>query len=220
MRTITAIFDRVKQDVSGRVTGKSIHNFKRIIDEKIAYGKQVDGLDAKTQSVLRGMRESARSFLEDRFPEYAAANLEYSKTIDVINRIQKAASKNADLDGDYAFSNLGRMSRAIMSQRQSRDAVLQAIDDMDVLAKRYGRNFQDDIRGQVWFANYLDDEFGSSRQTGFSGQVQQGVANAAADLATGSAGIDVKGFMNKIWTKRIEDKNKFKIMKQLLKDNP
>jgi hypothetical protein len=218
MKTITDIFDRMKKDVTGTVTGKSVHNLKRIIDEKIAYGKNVDGLDAKTQSILRDMRGSTKEYLESLFPEYAKANAGYSKSIDVIDRIQKAAGK-VDLDGEYSMANLGRMSRAIMSQRISRDEIMTAINDLDALSASVGRVFKDDIRGQVHLANQMDDIWGPSRGTGFAGQTKQGAMSGAVDMAGGGiqGGVAVgRKAMKLLEKKQLDDKAKFKAMRKLL----
>ena len=220
MDTVNDIFQRMKREVKGQVTGKTLHNLKRIVDEKIAYGKDVEGLDAKTQGVLRDFRRSISDHLETQFPEYAKANAHYSKTIDVIDRVQKSAGK-VDLDGEYSMSNLGRMSRAIMSQRVSRDEILTVIEDLDKLSSDYGRAFKDDLKGQVHFANQLDDIWGPSRATGFAGQTKQGTAAGIVDIGADGiqGGMAVgKKALEMLKKKELDDKQKFKAMKELLKE--
>jgi hypothetical protein len=200
-------------------TGRTVHNLKRRIDEDIAYGKKLTGLDAKTQGLLTDFRFEVKSFLEKQFPEYARANAEYSKTVDVINRIQKAAGK-VDLDGEFSDANLGRMSRAIMSQRISRDEIATAIKDLDAIAVGNGYKLKDDLTQQVYFANQLDEIWGPSRATGFAGQTKQGAASAAADVAGGGiqGGVAMgKKALDLLKKKQLDDKAKFKAMRQILK---
>lgn len=217
-KVINNLLDEMKA-LKTKPTGRTVHNLKRRIDEDIAYGKQVDGMDAKTQSILKDFRASTKEFLENQFPEYGRANAGYSKSIDVINRIQKAAGK-VDLEGEYSMANLGRMSRAIMSQRVSRDEIMTAIKDLDNLSAEYGHKFNDDLRGQVHFANQLDDIWGPSRATSFAGQSKQGMGGAAADVmgggVQGGAAVGKKA-MDLLRKKELDDKKKFKAMRELLK---
>jgi len=200
-------------------TGRTVHNLKRALDDEIAYGKKTTGLDAKTQGLLKDFRLSTKEFLENQFPEYGRANAEYSKTVDVINRIQKGAGK-VDLDGEFTEANLGRMSRAIMSQRISRDEIATAIKDLDSIAVGNGYKLKDDLGQQVYFANQLDDIWGPSRATGFANQTKQGAASAAADIAGGGVqgGVAIgKKAMELLRKKQLDDKAKFKAMRELLK---
>lgn len=218
-RVIKSLFKDIKE-IQANPTGRTVHNLKRRIDEDIAYGKSMTGLDAKTQGLLTDFRLSTKEFLEKKFPEYARANAEYSKTVDVMNRIQKAAGK-VDLDGEFSSSNLGRMSRAIMSQRISRDEIMTAIKDLDSIAVDNGYKLKDDLTQQVHFANQLDDIWGPSRATGFAGQSKQGAASAAADIAGGGiqGGVAIgKKAMALLKKKQMDDKKKFKAMRQLLGD--
>lgn len=216
---INELLDEMKE-VTTKPTGRTVHNLKRRIDEDIAYGKNQTGLDAKTQGLLRDFRGSVKEFLENQFPEYGRANLEYSQTVDVIDRIQKAAGK-VDLDGEYSMANLGRMSRAIMSQRISRDEIMTAIKDLDALSAAHGRVFKDDLRGQVHLANQIDDIWGPSRGTGFAGQSKQGtgaaLAETAIDANTGGAAVGRKA-IRALQKKQMDDKKKFKAMRELLKE--
>lgn len=215
---INNLLDEMKE-IQTTPTGRTVHNLKRRIDEDIAYGKKLTGLDAKTQGLLTDFRLSTKEFLEKQFPEYARANAEYSKTVDVINRIQKAAGK-VDLDGEFSDANLGRMSRAIMSQRISRDEIATAIKDLDAIAVGNGYKLKDDLTQQVYFANQLDDIWGPSRATGFAGQTKQGAASAAADVAGGGiqGGVAMgKKAMDLLKKKQLDDKAKFKAMRKILK---
>jgi len=219
-KVINDLFDEIEAFGVKRVTAKDVHNLKRRIDEDIAYGKTVTGLDAKTQGLLSDFRLSTKEFLENQFPEYGRANAEYSKTVDVMNRIQKGAGK-VDLNGEFTDANLGRMSRAIMSQRISRDEIMTAIKDLDSIAVDNGYKLKDDLTQQVHFANQLDDIWGPSRGTGFAGQSKQGAASAAADIAGGGiqGGVAIgKKAIGLLKKKQLDDKKKFKAMRELLKD--
>jgi len=218
-KVINDLLDEMKE-IEKIPTGRTVHNLKRRIDEDIAYGKKLTGLDAKTQGLLTDFRLSTKEFLENQFPEYARANAEYSKTVDVINRIQKAAGK-VDLDGEFSDANLGRMSRAIMSQRISRDEIATAIKDLDAIAVGNGYKLKDDLTQQVYFANQLDEIWGPSRATGFAGQVRQGagaaIAETTVDAATGGAAGLSRKALELLRKKALDDKAKFKAMRKILK---
>jgi hypothetical protein len=208
------------KDIQTTPTGRTVHNLKRALDDEIAYGKKTTGLDAKTQGLLSSFRKSTKKFLEDQFPEYGRANAQYSKTVDVINRIQKGAGK-VDLDGEFTSSNLGRMARAIMSQRISRDEIATAIKDLDSIAVENGYKLKDDLPQLVFLANQMDEIWGPSRATGFAGQSKQGAAAALADTAIDggfSGGVAVTENARKLLQKKqMDDKKKFKAMRELLK---
>ena len=107
-----------------------------------------------------------------------------------------------------------------MSQRISRDEIATAIRDLDFIAVENGYKLKDNLPQLVFLANQLDEIWGPSRATGFAGQTKQGVASAAADLGAGGiqGGVAIG---SKAWKllqkKQMEDKKKFKAMRELLK---
>ena len=133
-----------------------LHRMKRFIDEVVTYGKAGEGLTGKTERILKQLRTNLDSTLDDAFPAYNEANTIYADTIGALDALQDVAGRKMDLFGPNADKATGTLLRRMMSNAQSRVNLVDAVDNLEVVAKRYGSKFGDDISTQMLFV-HIDD---------------------------------------------------------------
>ena len=229
----------VKNIINRMINTKSpdaydVHRLKKFIDENVTFGKSATGLGGKTETILKGLRHDLDAMLDTNFPDYNKVNIEYAETRGVIDAFQDAAGKKINLTGPNAEKAVGTLSRRLMSNAQSRANLLNSINDMDKLAKKYSgkgplpvtlddvlnlpnSKFDDDIITQVLFADELDKVFGSSSRTSLQGDIQKAVSTAGrATRSPTEAAVDVAGAgLEKL--RGINEEGALKAIKDLLK---
>jgi len=172
-----------------------IHRMKKFIDEQVTFGKDQRGLSGKTENILKSLRHNLDGALDDAFPTYKKVNETYSDTIGALDSFQDVAGKKMDLLGPNADKAIGTLSRRLLSNAQSRIALLDAIDEITSVATKYGAKVNDDIITQVMFIDELGSVFGPSAKTSLQGDMAKAarsasegsVTRAALDAAIGSA---------------------------------
>lgn len=170
----------------GGVDALDVHKMKRIIDNNVTFGKKkTGGISRDAENVLKGFRVQLDEALDTKFPEYNQANIAYKETIEALNALQDAVGPKADLSGGLADQALGRALRKTMSNFQSRELIIEAIDQIEGVSKKHGGVFDDDLMMQALFADELDSMFGPAARTSFQGQIRQ----AVKDVPTSKAGI-------------------------------
>lgn len=195
-----------------------IHRMKKFIDENVTYGKAGEGLKGKTERVLKKLRRNLDKSLDDNFDSYKKVNDTYSETITAIDALQDAAGKKIDLKGENADKAVGTVLRRLMSNAQSRVSLMDSVENLEALSKKYGGKHEDDILNQMLFADELDSVFGPTARTSLAGEtgkafkkgadvVRRGPYDAALDLA-GDVVEKVRG---------INEEGAFKSIKELLK---
>jgi hypothetical protein len=108
----------------------------------------------------------------------------------------------------------------MMSNAQSRVNLVDAVDNLETIAKRYGSDFGDDISTQMLFVDELDSVFGPVARTSLAGETAKGFKKGAeavagqrtamgAAIEAGAAGVEkLRG---------INEANAFKSINELLK---
>ena len=195
-----------------------VHRLKRYIDEQVSYGKQGEGLTGKTETIVKRLRRNLDQALDSQFDDYKRVNDVYSDTRGVLDSIQDVAGSKIDIHGRNAEKALGTLSRSLLSNIRSRAGLINAIDDLDQAATRYGGKFDDDVLTQVLFADELDRLFGAAAKTSLQGDVQKavmrgargGVREAVIDSAVEAA--------NK--ARGINEENAIKALRKLLQTAP
>jgi hypothetical protein len=197
-----------------------LHRLKKFIDEQVTFGKTVEGLGGESERILKNLRRNIDSTLDRTFPSYDKVNTQYSDTIGALDSLQEVAGKKMDLQGKNADKAIGTLSRRLLSNAQSRINLLDSINEIERVSRKYGVDFDDDVISQVLFVDELDSVFGPVARTSFQGQVKQGTKKAA-DAATSKqgafqAGVDIlgEGFEK---VRGINEENAFKSIKELLK---
>ncbi len=120
--------------------------------------------------------------------------LSISETIGVIDALQDVSGKKLNLIGKNADKATGTLLRRLLSNAQSRVNLLDVIDEIETVAKKFSPSskggdvvkfgnknivLDDDLLTQVLFADELDSVFGPVARTSFQGQIEQGIKQAA-----------------------------------------
>jgi hypothetical protein len=165
-----------------------IHTAKRFIDEQVNYGKQnlENRLSIKTERIVKDLRRNLNQTLKEKFPEYGAANDTYSNTTTALDDLQDAVGTRLDFDGENAYKDFGQASRKLLSNYNTRVALIDSLDAVDKVASKYGMPIKDDILNQVIFANEMDRMFGAPAATSLKGQMSQAM-KTGVDIAKGRA---------------------------------
>jgi hypothetical protein len=178
-----------------------LHRLKKYIDENVTYGKGGEGLKGKTENVLKQLRRDIDSTLDANFSKYDKVNTTYSDTINALDSLQNVAGKKMDLFGPNADKAVGTLLRRMMSNAQSRVNLIDSVDDIERISRKYGGKFKDDISTQMLFADELDTVFGPTARTSLAGETVKGIRRGAevatgqktamgAVLETGAAGME------------------------------
>lgn len=189
--------ERIIKDVVNRMDGGykvdayDVHNMKKFIDEHVAWGKSGEGLSGKTLGVLKRLRGSLNESLGKQFDDYRYVNSTYSETIDILDDLQNIAGKQINLTGRRGKEAMGHELRGIMSNRKSRNRLINTIDDMESLAEKYAGRQQDNLFRLALFADELDTMFPVVARTSMAGE-QRKVAEQASRGAAGARDIVIE----------------------------
>jgi len=202
----------------------AVHQTKKLIDEVVDYGKKSEGITGQTERLLKNFRHSLDEALDTNFPAYDAVNTTFSETAGQLKNVADVMGRKFNINSDFANASLGTKLRGLMSNNASRGQLMQAIQDAQTMARKYGSNSTDDLVVQANFANTLEKMFGSEAPTSLAGQVSQGisdvtsVANIGKDVANSnliSAALKgVKLVYDK--TRNIGEKQKLDALRKVL----
>ncbi|VAW38937.1 hypothetical protein MNBD_GAMMA01-1326 [hydrothermal vent metagenome] len=216
---IKNIMKRMSSGKQGAVpSAYDMHRMKRFIDEQVTYGKSLEGLGGKTETILKKLRRDLDTSLDETFPAYNRVNTEYSDTIRALDALQDVAGKKMDLFGKNADKATGTLLRRLMGNAQSRVNLIDAADELEGVARKYGLRVKDDVSVQMLFADELENVFGPSTRTSFKAEIGKGlefgaraVRGSKIDAALSVAGKGIKKLRG------ISEENAFKSMTELLK---
>lgn len=170
------IVNRLKSGKKGVVPDAyELHRLKKYIDENVTYGKMGEGLKGKTERVLKQLRADVDNALDQNFKQYNKVNTTYADTVSAIDSLQNVAGKKMDLFGPNANKAVGTLLRRMMSNAQSRINLVDAVDDIERIARKYKGKFKDDIATQMLFADELDTVFGPTARTSLAGETGKAI---------------------------------------------
>lgn len=215
-RLINNIVDEMQS--GGPVDGFRAHQVKKIIDDQVVFGKSKTGLGGKAERIIKNLRREIDQSLDNNFPEYKQVNDIYSETRGILDSIQDVAGKKIDIHGKNSEKALGTLSRSFLSNIRSRANLINAIDDLDNAAAKYGGKFDDDIITQVLFADELDSLFGAAAKSSLQGEVQKAGEKAVRSGLREAVVDTVSDNVHKL--KGVNEENAIKALKMLLKDVP
>jgi len=233
-----AAINRIVKRLSraGTPDASTLHQMKRFIDEQVTFGKNAEGLAGRTERILKKLRRNIDQALDEQFPEYDKVNVQYAETISALDEFQRVAGQRMNLTGPNAQKATGTLMRRLMSNAQSRINLLDSVNEIERVAKKFGGltdqlkiegpiapGLENDLLSQVLFVDELDRVFGTAAKTSLLGDVEKGVrgAKTAGRAATSKGGaadvvLDVAG---KVAEKalNINEEAAFKAIKDLLK---
>lgn len=213
------VFDRLG-DVN-KTDGYALHNAKRFIDTQVQIGKQSkDGLTAKTEAIVKGLRRDINEALREVSPKYKAANVKFKESLDSLEAIQNAVGRKKDLSGANIDKALGQEARKLLSNYGNRVNMMDAINQAEGIVTKYSGKPKGDITGQIIFANELDHMFGDVASGTFRAKIRSAGETgleAAMKSKTEVAADLVRGAYSKI--KGINEKNALKAISELIESN-
>mgnify|MGYP003644652531 CR=1 FL=1 len=197
-----------------------IHTAKRFIDTQVDFGKRslANPLTAQAERTLKTLRRNLNETLGESFPDYRSANTKYSDTIQTLDDLQKAAGTQINFDSPNADKALGTAMRKLTSNYGTRANLVDALDQANRTATKYGMKIDDDVVNQLIFVNELDRMFGAAAQTSLKGQVAEAMQTGVDIARGGAARRAVELLAEKAEQLRgINKENAVKAMEELLK---
>ena len=192
-----------------------LHRMKKFIDENVTFGKTGEGLGGKTEAVLKSLRRDIDGVLDSSFPKYDKVNTAFSETIGALDSLQSAAGQKLDLFGPNANKAVGTLLRRLMSNAQSRVNLLDSIDDVERVSKKFGGKFKDDISTQMLFVDELNTRFKPAARTSLQGEISKEIERGIARSTTGTVAEGAGRLAEKV--RGISDENAIKSIEQLLR---
>ncbi len=216
---ITGMIKRLQRGKAGvQPDAYELHRMKLLIDDMVTYGKSGEGIKGKTERILKKLRADIDNELDTNFPDYNEVNTVYADTITALDSLKDITGKKMNLNGPNANKALGTLLRRLNSNAQSRIPLVDSIENITSINKKYGNYFDDDIETLMIMADSLDDVFGPVAKSSLAGETAKGVKAAARKAGSGDAvgaisegaGVAASKF------KRINQKNQFKVILDLL----
>jgi len=194
-----------------------MHMLKKYIDENVTYGgKGGEGLKGKTERLMKKLRTDIDGALDEKFPEYNQVNTTYSDTRGALDALQDTAGRKMDLGGVNADKATGTLLRRLMSNYSNRVNLYDALGQLDVVGRKYGGDFADDLKTQILFADELDNQFGAVARTSLAGETGKSIRRGLRESSLMELPVEaVARGADKL--RNINDEQAFKTMEQLLR---
>jgi len=201
----------------GPVDAARAHNLKKQLDDLIDFNKQAKGLPKTGKNFAKAVRASLNDSIRDVSKPYAAINDKLSNAIGTMNEFERILGGSINVFKPGADKAIGQDLRGLLSNRKSRIALDNSLDDIDRTARNLGATFDVDARDLTQFANTLDERFGAVARTSLKGEFESTVKQAARGQA-GIVDIVVGAGARKLEKARgINDTNALNAMQKLLR---
>lgn len=214
------IIKRVAKRMSRKkkLSALDIHKMKKFIDEQVTFGKSAEGLGGKTERILKSFRRNLDQALDSTFPEYNAVNTKFADTISALDNFKDAAGSKFNPLSENADKFVGTLTRRLLSNAQSRVALIDSLKGLQDTAVKYGSKFDDDIITQTMFADELSRMFGSAATTSFEGGIEKAVKTASGRRGVVDVGLDVAAAGVKA-ARGVNEENSIKAIEKLLRQS-
>ena len=135
-----------------------------------------------------------------------------------MDNLQKAAGTQINFDSPNADKALGVAMRKLTSNYGTRANLIDALDQANQIATKYGMKIEDDVINQLIFVNELDRMFGAQAQTSLKGQVAEAMETGVGIARGGGASRAFELLAEKAENLRgVNKENAVKAMEELLK---
>ena len=216
-RILNTVFERM-YETDAPLNAFDVHRLKRYLDTQINYGpKRSNALTNEAERAIKVLRRGLNDAMGDKFPDYRAANTQYSDSIGALNDLQKSVGSQIDLKSANADKSLGTASRKLLSNYSSRVSLMDSLDLAEQVAARYGLKIKDSVINQLIVANELDRMFGTTADTSLKGimqNVERGVDIARSDALTAALKIAKEGIDK---SRGINEENAVAALEELLR---
>lgn len=206
-----------------------MHNLKRQLDNIIDYRKSIgQGLSDAGQRVIRNVRQALNSEIRRVSDEanlgYSEVNDSLSELLTVFDNLDDVMGARTDIFDASSAQKMGQQFRKTMSNYGVRTDLLNAIQELDATAAKYGGQFGDDMLDLAMFANALDTRFEPVASTSFRGEIVAAQQQAAREqairtAARGDASEVLFGKLMESYQKLrgVTDEQAYKAMEELLR---
>ncbi len=219
IRNVLHKMDRLTQDgklQGGQMDAFAAHELKKVLDENIDFGKESPGgIKGRAEGALGSFRHNIDEALDINFDDYNQVNTILRDTIVAMKDFQQQAGKSLDLSAPSSKKTIGILMRRPTSNAKSGGPVMDAVDQLDATAKKYGGVFEDNIDAQMLVVQEIGRMFPRVGGTELKSIITKGIETArqspterAATIA-GHAAEKARG---------INDANKLKTIEKLLKE--
>ena len=196
-----------------------VHTAKRYIDTQVDYGKRrANPLTQQAERVVKKLRRNLNTALGDEFPQYREANTKFSESLQALEDIQDAVGKKVNFESDRAGEAFGTALRKVLSNYASRNTIIDSIDRVETIAKKYGLQIKDDLINQIIFVNEIDRMFGAVAKGSLKGIFEQSLQKGS-DFARSSAAEKAVMLVGKLGeaVRGINEENAIKAIEEILR---
>lgn len=196
-----------------------VHRAKRYMDTQVSYGKRrLNPLTQEAEYIVKSLRRNLNTTLGDEFPQYRQANEGYSESLTALEQIQDAVGKAVNFESDRSNAAFGTALRKVLTNYGSRNSIIDAIDGVEMIAKKYGLKIEDDLINQIIFVNELDRMFGSAATGSLKGVMEQALRKGS-DFARSSAAEKAITLAEEVReaVRGINEENAIKSIEEILK---
>ena len=196
-----------------------VHTAKRYIDTQVDYGKRrANPLTQQAERVVKKLRRNLNTALGDTFPQYREANTRFSESLQALDDIQEAVGKKVNFESDRAGEAFGTALRKVLSNYGSRNTIIDSIDRVETIAKKYGLQIKDDLINQIIFVNEIDRMFGAVAPGSLKGQLEQALQKGS-DFARSSAAEKAVMLVGKLGeaVRGINEENAIRAIEEILR---
>lgn len=188
---------QIRRILEGGVSFYEAHRLKQILRRTgLSYKQTVakSGASDTTQNLFKGLSGRVDSILDSLSDPYNQQNIKFGETREVLDSIEKIAKDNLFLESGDRF--LGKTMRRITSNAVSRDSIAEMVDNIETVANKYGGNFTDDIRTQLFIANEMDDLLGVAAKTSIKGELGAEAMRSVERSTVSNLARTAEGAMN------------------------
>jgi len=227
-KTIMSLHRLLSEDVP--IDALRFHKLKRQLDEIIDYGKAQQELTGTGKDVLSRVRAALNNEIRRVDNDYAQVNDVISDLLGSFDRLQAVAGRRTDLTQEGAATRLGQEARKVFSNYNVRGELIEAIDQIDAAAVKYGGKFDDNVMDLAMFATALDQRFGPVAATSLEGvmdstrrrqELAENVLSTVLETSTGgTAGAMAnvgRRMARMVKAREMTDEDAYRLMEELLR---
>ena len=191
---IKRVLKKMERMTKEGIDAHSVHKLKRFIDEDIDFGKKSEGgLSRSANNALKELRHGIDTALDTKFDAYNQVNTVLHDTIGALDEFQGIAGKSLDLSKPSAKKTIGILMRRPTSNAKSGGQVMDAVDRLEAIARKYDGVFEDSLESQMLMVQEFERMLPRTAATTFKGDiVKAGVEVAKKSNAEKAAAATVK----------------------------
>ncbi|MCZ6897641.1 MAG: hypothetical protein O7D95_02880 [Betaproteobacteria bacterium] len=178
---------QINRILKGNVSFFEAHKLKQIIRRTgLSFEQTVTkkGASPEAQNIFKGLSSRIDEILDNKSKAYDDANIKFGETKEVIDGFGKVIKNR--LFTESASESMGKLMRRLTSNAESREVIKDLIDNTDVVAKKYGGKFDDDLFLQQSVVNDMDKVISVAAPTSIRGEL--GPQAVAESLQRSTAG--------------------------------